>query len=130
MDVNCLHLLIKHEGSRNPVSRRTNASTAKVSKADAIAELKQWEARIRKGEISFEDAAKQRSDCGSFAQGGSLGTFGKGEMQKPFEDAAFALKVRRGQDIFVRLLTNSEQVGEISGIVDTDSGVHIIKRLA
>src|SRR4051812_6310296 len=94
MEVNCLHLLIKHEGSRNPVSRRTNASTAKVPKADAIAELKEWEARIRKGEISFEDAAKQRSDCGSFAQNGSLGTFGKGEMQKPFEDAAFALKVR------------------------------------
>jgi peptidylprolyl isomerase len=68
MEVNCLHLLIKHEGSRNPVSRRTNASTAGVAKAAAIAELKQWEARIRKGEITFEDAAKQRSDCGSFAQ--------------------------------------------------------------
>lgn len=71
------------------------------------------EARIRKGEISFEDAAKQRSDCGSCAQGGDLGFFGRGDMQKPFEDASFALKV-----------------GEISGIVDTDSGVHIIKRLA
>ena len=33
----------------------------------AIAELKQWEAKIRGGEISFEDAARQRSDCGSFA---------------------------------------------------------------
>jgi NIMA-interacting peptidyl-prolyl cis-trans isomerase 1 len=116
---------------RNPVSRRTNKSTADVKKADAIAELKQWEARIKKGEITFEEAgrklfvsnccgyqcitdgciAKQRSDCGSCAQSGDLGHFGRGDMQKPFEDASFALKV-----------------GEMSGIVDTDSGVHLILR--
>lgn len=96
--VQCLHLLIKHEGSRNPVSRRTNASTAGVKKADAIAELKQWEARIRKGDISFEAAAQERSDCGSFAAGGDLGMFGRGDMQKPFEDASFALKVRGGKE--------------------------------
>jgi NIMA-interacting peptidyl-prolyl cis-trans isomerase 1 len=38
--------------------------------------------------------------------------FGRGQMQKPFEDATFALPV-----------------GGLSGIVDTDSGIHIILRV-
>lgn len=43
----------------------------------------------------------------------NVGKFGRGQMQKPFEDATFALGV-----------------SEISGLVDTDSGVHIILRTA
>lgn len=53
------------------------------------------------------------SDCSSAKRGGDLGLFGRGAMQKPFEDAAFALKV-----------------GGLSQPVDTDSGVHIILRTA
>lgn len=107
------HLLIKHQGSRNPVSRRTNQSTGQVTRDAAIQELQQWLSRIQSGEITFEQAALQRSDCGSYRQGGDLGPFGPGEMMKPFEDATRAL-----------------QVGAISGIVETDSGAHIIKRTA
>lgn len=93
MSVRASHLLIKHEGSRNPVSRRTNQSTASVSKQAAIEELTKWQEQIQSGQITFADAAQQRSDCSSFSRGGDLGQFGRGEMQKPFEDAAFGLDV-------------------------------------
>ncbi|KAJ1638258.1 putative peptidyl-prolyl cis-trans isomerase/rotamase [Pavlovales sp. CCMP2436] len=111
--VQASHLLIKYAGSRNPQSRRTGESTAGVSKAAAVAELETWLAKIKASEVSFADAAKQRSDCSSYKNGGDLGPFGPGEMQKPFEDATYGL-----------------QVGEVSGIVETDSGVHLILRTA
>lgn len=59
------------------------------------------------------DLAQKYSDCSSAKRGGDLGPFQRGTMQKPFEEAAFALKV-----------------GEMSQTVDTDSGVHIILRTA
>jgi peptidylprolyl isomerase len=111
--IRCTHLLIKFSGSRNPVSRRTNQSTANVSSEAAQKELQQWLDRIKSGELSFEEAARQRSDCGSYAQGGDLGTFTFETMQKQFSSAAFALAVN-----------------EVSGLVLSDSGWHIIKRLA
>ena len=61
----------------------------------------------------FAAGCKERSDCGSFQNGGDLDFFGPGQMQKPFEEASFKL-----------------QVGEMSGIVDTDSGSHLILRIA
>ena len=113
------HLLIKHEKSRNPVSRRTNQSTSGVSVEAAHAELNTFIEKINADAATDPDGlqgafmkhAKARSDCGSFQNGGDLGDFGPGMMQKPFEDASFALNV-----------------GEISGVVDTDSGVHVIYR--
>ncbi|ORC86626.1 peptidylprolyl isomerase [Trypanosoma theileri] len=107
------HLLIKFSGSRNPVSRRTGKSVEGVSYEEARAELLQWAEKIRNGSITFEDAARQRSDCGSYASGGDLGYFGPGEMMKPFEDAVRAL-----------------DIGQVSDIVQTDSGLHLIKRIA
>lgn len=69
--------------------------------------------KIASKEATFEELAKEYSDCSSARHNGDLGVFKKGQMQKPFQDAAFALKI-----------------GQLSQIVDTESGVHIILRSA
>jgi parvulin-like peptidyl-prolyl isomerase len=112
--VRAAHLLIKHTGSRNPVSRRTGQPVT-LSPEDALRELQSYETKIQSQNVHevFPKYAEERSDCSSFARNGDLGDFGPGEMQKPFEDAAFAL-----------------QPGEMSGIVQTDSGYHLIYRIS
>lgn len=72
------------------------------------AEAKEVKERLMKGE-DFATIAKEKSKDPS-AEGGDLGFFGRGQMLKPFEDAAFALKE-----------------GEISDPVQTQFGWHIIK---
>ncbi len=66
--------------------------------------------KLESGE-DFGQLAKDYSSCGSASDGGNLGEFGKGMMVKSFEDAAFAL-----------------EVGQISNIVQTQFGLHLIKR--
>ena len=72
------------------------------------AEAKDVAERLKKGE-DFATLAKEKSKDVN-AQGGDLGFFGKGQMVKPFEDAAFAL-----------------EVGAVSQPVQTPFGWHIIK---
>ena len=66
---------------------------------------------VRKAPNSFGELAKKNSqDSGSAANGGDLDFFARGAMVKPFEEAAFAMKK-----------------GDISEIVESDFGFHIIK---
>ena len=61
----------------------------------------------------FKEIAEEYSDCSSAKRRGDLGPFKKNQMQKPFEEASFAL-----------------ESGQMSDIVETDSGLHIIYRVA
>jgi peptidyl-prolyl cis-trans isomerase C len=86
--IHCAHILVKTEKEVNAVLER-----------------------LKKGE-KFSAIAKDVSICPSKKRGGDLGTFGRGQMVKEFENAAFAL-----------------DKGQISGIVKTQFGYHIIRRL-
>ena len=89
--VRASHLLVKHKGSRNPSSWKEKQVTR--SKEEATKMVEDFRRRILDGEISFEDLAKKESHCNSASKGGDLGVFGRGDMQKEFEEVAFKLKV-------------------------------------
>ncbi|KAJ4714234.1 Peptidyl-prolyl cis-trans isomerase [Melia azedarach] len=111
--VRASHILIKHQGSRRKASWKDPEGRVitNTTKESAISQLKALRDDIVSGKTKFDEAASRFSDCSSAKRGGDLGPFGRGQMQRPFEEAAYALKI-----------------GEISDIVDTDSGVHIIMR--
>mmetsp|Transcript_1133 Transcript_1133/g.2121 ORF Transcript_1133/g.2121 Transcript_1133/m.2121 type:complete len:110 (+) Transcript_1133:212-541(+) len=103
------HVLVKHRESRRPASWRCENIT--LTKPEAEARLKELEERIRSGTSSFEEVASTESDCGSARNAGDLGWFGPGEMMEPFEKATAKLSI-----------------GEMSSLVVTDSGFHLILR--
>ncbi|KAJ7070682.1 hypothetical protein C8F01DRAFT_389646 [Mycena amicta] len=107
--VRASHLLVKHSGSRRPASWKEANITR--TKDEAIEILRGYQGEIGTSGDKFGELALQHSDCSSHAQNGDLGWFGPGQMQKPFEEAAFGL-----------------QVGQISDVISTDSGVHLVMR--
>ena len=75
----------------------------------ALDKIKEIRERIVSGKADFAEEAKKNSDCPSGAEGGSLGWFGRGMMVPEFDKVAFEMKK-----------------GEISGVVTTQFGYHII----
>lgn len=92
------------------VAKHASDADKQAAKTKAEQVLQQ----VKQSPAKFAALAKQYSqDTGSATNGGDLGMFGRGAMVKPFEDSVFGLKV-----------------GEVSDLVQTDFGYHIIKLIA
>lgn len=98
--VRASHILVKTDPN---ITDPNQAKAKAIAKADDL--LKQI-----KGGADFAELAKKNSACPSASRGGDLDYFGKGQMVEPFEKASFALKP-----------------GQVSGVVETKFGFHIIK---
>ncbi len=101
--VHASHILIVPAASE-PNADPNQAKVAAKQKAEKLLE------KITAG-ADFAALAKSDSNDGSAANGGDLGFFARGEMEKPFEDAAFKL-----------------EPNQVSGVVETRYGYHIIKQ--
>lgn len=108
-EIRAAHILIRPVAITTTNEARLKQEEAQNDKA-AFEKANQVMARIKKGEDFGQLARTYSDDPGSKVKGGDLGFFSTGMMVKPFEDAAFNLKV-----------------GEVSAIVKTDFGYHIIK---
>jgi peptidyl-prolyl cis-trans isomerase C len=97
-EVRASHILIK-----------VDSKADKSQKADAYKKISEIQVKIKQGG-DFATLAKEFSEGPSNVKGGDLGFFKRGQMVKPFEEAAFALSP-----------------GQVSGIVETRFGYHIIK---
>jgi len=99
---------------QQPEERRAShilIASEKLGKEKAKAKAEEIFKEVQKNPASFANLAKKNSDDpGSAEKGGDLGYFGRGMMVKPFEEATLKLKE-----------------GEISDIVESDFGFHIIK---
>jgi hypothetical protein len=102
-EISARRVLISYKGAERSRNERTKAAARML--AATVLKL------ARNPNANFASLATTYSDGPSKSKGGDLGVVKKGVMAKAFEKAAFKLKV-----------------GELSGIVETPSGFHIIKR--
>ena len=90
----------------------TPDGTEQLSKDEARAKISSIREKIVNEGADFSVMAQEHSACPSSEQGGSLGWFGRGAMVPEFDEAVFSM-----------------QDGEISDIIETQFGYHIIKKL-
>jgi peptidyl-prolyl cis-trans isomerase C len=88
---------------------RVDSQAEETQKIEARKKIEDIAKRLKAGE-DFAELAKTYSECPSSSNGGDLGSFRRGQMVQAFEDAAFSLNP-----------------GEISPVVETNFGFHIIK---
>ncbi len=95
--VRASHILIK-----------VDPGAEEAKKAEARTKIELVQTKLKKGE-DFGALAKEYSEGPTGPKGGDLGFFGRGQMVKPFEEAAFTMKP-----------------GQVSGMVETRFGYHLI----
>lgn len=100
------HILIRFKGSRVPLKK----DQKDLTEEEALAKANEVRDRITKGEDFATVAKAESDDVGSGAQGGDLGSFGKGKMVPPFDQAVFSLPI-----------------GELSQPVKSQFGYHVIQ---
>jgi peptidyl-prolyl cis-trans isomerase C len=88
---------------------KVDAKADETKKAEARKKIEEVQQKLKDGG-DFAELAKEYSEGPSSAKGGDLGYFRRGQMVKPFEEAALALKPN-----------------EVSDVVETRFGYHIIK---
>jgi len=109
-DQNQSLLKAKEERRASHILISSTKESSSAEKKSALEKAQNLLAALRKSPQLFADLAKKNSqDPGSSSKGGDLDFFARGAMVKPFEEAAFSLKK-----------------GEISEIVETEFGYHII----
>ena len=109
-DKNKAHMKQPEQVRASHILIKVDAKADEGQKKEARKKIEMIEAKLKKGE-DFSALAKEHSQCPSSNRGGDLNFFGRGQMVKPFETAAFSLKP-----------------GEVSGIVETQFGYHVIKQ--
>lgn len=109
-DENAARFTAAEERRASHILIKADKDTSAADRQKAKAQAEDLLAQARKNPAGFADLARKHSqDPGSAAQGGDLDFFGRGAMVKAFEEAVFALKV-----------------GDISPVVESDFGYHVI----
>ena len=77
---------------------------------EALSKIQQFHQQLTSGKADFASLANQESHCSSAKRGGDLGEFGSGQMQKPFEEATYALKVKPSTSCLGKLVLPIQQL--------------------